>query len=143
MEIRLYKTTDAPEKLNKTLTGELHVNGALRDSNNVLQPYVEMTVDVTQYNYAYIPQYSRYYFVTGYRVVRSGLFAVSLSVDVLMSYREQILEVRGRLANGTNVNPYNSNATYGTEVRQTAHQTKFAYTFEKQDDLILVGLVGR
>lgn len=143
MEIILYKTTEAPEKLDKTLTDELHVNGAMRDSNNVLQPYVEMTVDVSQYNYAYIQQYSRYYFVTGYRVVRTGLFAISMSVDVLMSYKEKILDVRGRLSKGTDVNPYNSNASYSTEVRQTAHQTKFAYSFEKQDDLILVGLVGR
>lgn len=142
MEIILYKTISSPETVSKTLTDGLTVNGALRNSNNVIQPYVEMTADVTNYNYAYIPQYKRYYFVTGYRVVRTGLFSVSLSVDVLMTYKDAILELQGNRTKGDDSNPYSSDANYNYEVRKQVKQLKFAYTFERQTEMVLVGLVG-
>lgn len=142
MEIILYKTISSPETVSKTLTDGLTVNGALRNSNNVIQPYVEMTTDVTNYNYAYIPQYKRYYFVTGYRVVRTGLFSVSLSVDVLMTYKDAILELHGNRTKGDDSNPYSSDANYNYEVRKQVKQLKFAYTFERQTEMVLVGLVG-
>lgn len=142
MQINLYKTTSASEQLNKILTDELVVNGTLRDSNNVIQPYVEMTRDVTQYNYAYIPQYKRYYFVTGYRVVRTGLYAISLSVDVLMTYKDAILNLSGNLTKTSAPNPYSSDADYNTDVRTEVKQLNYAMTFEKQNNMVLIGLVG-
>ena len=43
----------------------------------------------TSYNYAYIPEFSRYYFITDW-AYSSGLWRASLSVDVMASYKSYI-----------------------------------------------------
>ena len=43
----------------------------------------------TAYNYAYIPEFSRYYFIQDW-AYSAGLWRASLSVDVLASYRDYI-----------------------------------------------------
>lgn len=43
----------------------------------------------TDFNYAYIPEFSRYYFIQDW-AYSAGLWRASLSVDVLASYREYI-----------------------------------------------------
>lgn len=144
MQILLYKTTSAREALTKSFVGDpMTLSGTCRDSSDVLQPYFEVTVDVTQYNYAYVPEFGRYYFVTAYRVVRAGLYGISLAVDVLMTYADAIKELRGKLTNGANANPYNNDADFGTDVRTLTKKIDFAYTFERQDSMVLVGLVGK
>lgn len=46
-------------------------------------------------NYAYIPEYGRYYFVADKRFVRGGRIELHLEVDVLYTYREQIKQCVG------------------------------------------------
>lgn len=43
-----------------------------------------------EYNYAYIPDYGRYYYIMGW-TFRRGHYYASLAVDVCTSYREQIM----------------------------------------------------
>lgn len=66
MVIKLYKTLDDPKTVNKTLTDELNVSGVARDPVNVTAPVIEVEADnntLAGYNYAYIEDYARYYFV--------------------------------------------------------------------------------
>lgn len=43
------------------------------------------------YNYCYIPKWSRYYFVNNIKINTGGVYEVSLSVDVLASFKNDIL----------------------------------------------------
>lgn len=43
------------------------------------------------YNYCYIPKWSRYYFVNNIKINTGGVYEVSLSVDVLASFKTDIL----------------------------------------------------
>ena len=43
-----------------------------------------------EYNYAYIPTFNRYYFVTRVTIVRSNLFRYEFHVDPLMSFQTEI-----------------------------------------------------
>lgn len=43
------------------------------------------------YNYCYIPKWSRYYFVNNIKINTGGVYEVSLSVDVLASFKSDIL----------------------------------------------------
>ena len=54
-------------------------------------PYIALAVPAkpTSYNYAYIPEFSRYYFIQDW-AYSAGLWKASLSVDVLASYRDYI-----------------------------------------------------
>lgn len=48
---------------------------------------------VLEFNYAYIPQFHRYYFVSSIGTGANGLYVVSLSVDVLMSFKDYFLQL--------------------------------------------------
>ena len=66
MVIKLYKTLSDPKTVNKTLTDELNVSGIVRDPVNIIDPVIEVQADnnaLAGYNYAYIEDYARYYFV--------------------------------------------------------------------------------
>lgn len=66
MVIKLYKVLDDPKCVNKALTSELTVSGVARDPVSVTTPVIEVEADnntLAGYNYAYIEDYARYYFV--------------------------------------------------------------------------------
>lgn len=98
MEIRLYKNSDEPNKINKTLDDfyETKLNGTLRDETSVINPIilVDNVIDsISFFNYCYIPEFKRYYFIKEVTVVRNKLFRLFLEIDVLMSYKEDILNL--------------------------------------------------
>ena len=65
----------------------------LKDTSGVINPTIalklDMSFNVSAYNYAYIPDFERYYFVREWTWER-GLWIASLDVDVLATYKAQI-----------------------------------------------------
>ena len=65
----------------------------LKDTSGVINPTIalklDMSFNVSAYNYAYIPDFERYYFVREWTWER-GLWVASLDVDVLATYKTQI-----------------------------------------------------
>ena len=47
-------------------------------------------IAVIGYNYCYIPDFGRYYYINGINALRANLFELSLGIDVLMTYAESI-----------------------------------------------------
>lgn len=94
MTIKLYKNTSDKRYLNKTLTGEKTLsNCRIYDNNSILSPSIRIETDSvipTGYNYAYIPDLGSYYYITDIEIC-NGYINVSLAVDVLMTYRTEIL----------------------------------------------------
>lgn len=94
MTIKLYKNTSDKRYLNKTLTGEKTLsNCRIYDNNSISSPSIRIETDSvipTGYNYAYIPDLGRYYYITDIEIC-NGYINVSLAVDVLMTYRTAIL----------------------------------------------------
>lgn len=94
MEIRLYSSSDETNKIDKTITNELVLNGTLKDETSVINPIILIEANnLTQYNYCYIPLFKRYYFIKDITVVRNNLFRLFLDIDVLMSYKDEILNL--------------------------------------------------
>lgn len=50
--------------------------------------------DTIDFNYVYIPSFKRYYFVREMTSLKNDLWSVALHVDVLMSFRSQLKNVR-------------------------------------------------
>lgn len=57
--------------------------------SDIMNPSIELKASPLAFNYAYIPSWGRYYFIDDIQIV-SGAYIVSLSVDVLGSYKTQI-----------------------------------------------------
>lgn len=95
MQATFYKTLDNKNVINKTLTSPLNVELKLRDNQDVIAPVLKMSVNVTPYNYCYIPFFNRFYFVE--KIEKQGkLFIVGLYCDVLESYKADILASNAR-----------------------------------------------
>ena len=91
MQIKLYKNLSEVNTIGKTLTEESVRTGTLKDGGSVLSPSVVLTGEnLSGFNYAYIPQFSRYYFIKEITSVKSGLWEISMRVDVLETYKDSI-----------------------------------------------------
>ena len=65
----------------------------LKENSSVIDPVIVLdlgTDTAPDFNYAYIPEYNRYYAVTEWNWVEHRLWSASLSCDVLATYRTEI-----------------------------------------------------
>ena len=91
MEIKLYKTSSPRKKLVKDLTDGITLTGTLRGQSSVMSPSLQIQdIAVIGYNYCYIPDFGRWYYINGIDALRSNLFELSLGIDVLMTYSAEI-----------------------------------------------------
>lgn len=109
--VTTYRSSAEINRVDKTsyLTEIYTYKGHFRSEQNITSPVI--TIDVTaenpvpEFNYVYIPMFNRYYFVTGYEVLRRNLWNIYLEVDVLMSYKTGIKSLRAIV--DRNENTYN------------------------------------
>ena len=69
------------------------------DSNNVIFKALSQILSA---NYMYIPLFNRYYFISDISSVANHLWRITSNVDVLMSYKDQILETNAFVARNQN-----------------------------------------
>ena len=75
----------------KTLSPGVTLTGTLRNESSIIEPVILFeSSDVMRYNFAYIPEWQRFYFVENVESIRNNLYKVSLRCDVLMSFRSDI-----------------------------------------------------
>ena len=94
MDLRLYYTSDENNKIKKTLSSALVLTGTMRDSSSIIKPVILVEgISFNAYNYAYIPNFDRYYFIKGITNYRNNLWILELECDVLMSFKSSILNM--------------------------------------------------
>lgn len=94
MEVQFYFCNSDSRVINKKLTAGQSFQGQARDEVNIMSPTIRFeTNEILQYNYAYIPEFDRYYYVTDRNAFREGLFDVTFEVDVLMSFASDIAQL--------------------------------------------------
>lgn len=88
MQIDLYYTTDTPIKADKTLTALGTLTGTPTSNININSPVFKVTYSniIPSVNYAYIPDFGKYYFVKPPTLNTDGSAILELSVDVLKTY---------------------------------------------------------
>lgn len=90
-DIILGTTSDEQNKLNKTIQNQVTFSGTLKESTSVITPKVLIEAsNLSGYNYMYIANFGRYYFITDIISYRNGLWIISGKVDVLMSFKSGI-----------------------------------------------------
>lgn len=94
MDLRLYYTSDENNKINKNLSSPLVITGTMRDSSSIVNPVILVEgVSFNAFNYAYISNFDRYYFIKEIINYRNDLWILELECDVLMSFRSSILNM--------------------------------------------------
>lgn len=85
------KMTSDGDVLGKTFSDALTIEGKLLHNENILKPTFVIEGNVFAYNYAYIPLFNRFYYITDMVVLGGSMTEVHFSVDFLQSHKEAIL----------------------------------------------------
>ena len=94
MILTLYTTGSERHALRKELTNGVELSGSLRHPSNVVSPEILIEIgNPSSFNYMYIPDFGRYYYIDEMESVRTGLWRISATVDVLMSFQTEILNL--------------------------------------------------
>ena len=146
-EIHTYKSSAEQNRVDKTnfLTADMIISGVLREASSLIHPSITFTSDIIPtFNYVYIPIFNRYYYVTDITSIKNKLWQMSLTVDVLMTYKEALLACTGYI--DRNENEYNGLIPDGMislekgEVIETNFVTNEVF-IESEGTYILQGLL--
>ena len=94
MRILFYKISNINNKINKTIPNnpDLTMDGNLRADCDMLNPVITVEHSgAPDYNYAYIQEFGRYYFIAPPKNVGATLWELSCHVDVLYTWRSGIM----------------------------------------------------
>lgn len=90
----LYKNESPVEKIGKTFSNSHTISDVvLKRDTSILRPVllINSAQDIYTYNYMYISEFGRYYFIDDIRSVNNNMWEISAHVDVLETYKDEIL----------------------------------------------------
>ena len=90
MEVRFYNFSKRNNSTKIPTGGYKSFNCLIKESSSIVNPKLKIQTDViAAYNYAYIPQWNRYYFVND-AVSEDNMWIVYLEEDSLATYKDAI-----------------------------------------------------
>lgn len=144
--ISLFKTASENNRVVKVLTDEKQLSGELRNQTSVLNPNIriESADNISTYNYAYISEFGRYYYITDIVSVRTNCWVVSLRCDVLMSYKDEIQSINVILNNTqeTGLSNYLASPNWVNLVKTKTDIKVFPSGLSEQGEFILITAGG-
>ena len=96
MTIKTYRFLGDHRKIDKKLTGvKTYSNADIVGDMNIQNPTISLQLDsfteVINFNYIYIPELRRYYYVDNSTIREDGFVQIQCKVDVLKSFKTDIL----------------------------------------------------
>lgn len=144
--ISLFKTASENNRVVKVLTDEKQLSGELRNQTSVLNPTIriESADNISGYNYCYISEFGRYYYITDIVSVRTNCWVISLRCDVLMSYKDEIQSMNVILNNTqeTGLSNYLSSPNWVNLVKTKTDIKVFPSGLSEQGEFILITAGG-
>ena len=145
MNLRLCINNSEKNKMNKDLTAGVTLSGTLRNESNVVNPSIVINIEnPTIYNYAYIEDFKRYYFITDYISLRTGIWQINLKSDVLMSFKDSILasSVLINSSETTGKNNYLSGSNWVSNCKSKTDILTFSHGLLNDGQYILITAGG-
>ena len=142
----LYNYKGQPNTINKALTPLGTLNVALRPEINVHNPTlkIQMPPNMYGFNYVYIEDFKKYYFVENVRYIGGQTYLITLSLDVLQTYKDVILQSTALIVESDNAN---RDLSVNSNVFNVFPQTDILHfpnsqLFDKDGSIIMVTLKG-
>lgn len=142
MLIKFYNTKSSNNTINKVLTDETEYNIRFKDMTDMLFPVIQLqSEDLIMFNYAFIPNFKRYYFVQKIELFPNGIYVIILKGDVLESFKDEILDCEGYVTKQANINQY-YNADYASETRKEVDIYKSDKTLTDENSVVITTIGG-
>lgn len=146
MNIKIYHNYSANNKLNKTITLLIEKNVKLKNETNIIRPTIILTGDISNnMNYVYIPKFNRYYYIVDKKSINNEMYEIFLEVDVLMSFKEIILNLHciiDKQQDLTNINKYYNDGSFIVSSKEFIKTINFPNGFNENGEFILITAGG-
>lgn len=91
MKVILYKNLSEPERMDKTLEEVKETNCDLLEGCSMVDPTLILQSNTPILaNYAYIPDFGRYYFITDNTNEQGKIWSLKMHCDVISTYKQAI-----------------------------------------------------
>lgn len=145
MELKLYKTSDAANVINKALTGTKTLSITFKRGTNILSPIIfltpEQSINYLDFNYCEIVELGRKYFIRGVEMVTQNLYRLDCECDFLETHKAGILASNARYLRGLKTGDYLSlNIEFSEDATVTKHYSSSG--FDGEMSLILTTIGG-
>lgn len=142
MIVKTYNTESSVNTINKVIDFVTDIDVKFKDEFNIYNPTIVLKYDdLINFNYIYIDKFKRYYFIETVEVFPNKIYHLTLKCDVLMSFKDDILNSYGNITSQTNYNDY-YNFNYSSEVRKESNIYNSNVVFEDVKTAILCTIGG-
>lgn len=123
------------------LSEKLSIEGTLREGTDIINPVITVQLDTEpKYNYMFINDFHRWYFINNWTYYNNKLFTLSAHVDVLYTYSDRILYspcIVSKTSKISNSNLYIDDGSYVVDSRKFNQVYQFSNGFLRTPQYIL------
>lgn len=151
--LKLYQYSGKNNVIDKVLDNstETTLNGVFFDYYGEITPSIKVRTkanlnDLQRFNYCFVPTLNnKYYFVDKITIISTDVFKFDLRLDVLNTYKTQILAATATVTTKENANGYISNRETVYNVLPTIEKINFSENtpFDADGKIIMVTLKGK
>lgn len=143
IEILFYNNSQDKQTINKTLNDATSLSGLFIQPFNIINPVIVIRSNTpVTFNYCFVPSLNRYYFVESITVQTANTYQISLSVDVLQTYAQEILNSTGTILTRENANKFISSRETIFDVRPNFVKLELQKPFDETGEILLVTVKG-
>ena len=146
MNVSIYKNLSDNSVIGKNKTLVYETECEIKGESSIINPVLILQYNEQLFasNYVYIPAWSRYYFIDDMRVLTGGRVEISLSVDVLESFKDSILELDGILSDTeqTGLNNYLPSESFVVNCKHKTDIVNFSNGLLDNGEYILITAGG-
>lgn len=140
MTVKLYRNMSEEISVTKNITDEITYTGNLRSESSVIDPVIMIeATNLSDYNYAWIEEFHRFYFIRDITSVRTGLWRLTMHVDVLSTYAGYIKDNNAIISRNSNVwNLYYQDEQFKILNYERIQTKSFNVSLQPSSELVLI-----
>lgn len=143
MEVILYKNKSSHNTINKVLEEIKRINIVFKQDFNLLNSVLVIkSSNLLNANYLYIPNLNRYYFINNQEIISKNVINVYIEVDVLESFKDDILNSEALIKSSTDYNKYYDDGTYLNEIDKEITNYKSNVTIDYSKPKLILSTLG-
>lgn len=146
MQIDLFTCKAERNRVNKSdyISNRFTLQGNIKSSTSVTNIVIEIVKSnpvIYEYNYMYIREFNRYYFIDDITNVSANRWIITASVDVLFSFMNDILETNAiieKVENEVTANLYLDDGSFVMDSRKYNEIKEFPSGLNENGSYILI-----
>lgn len=146
MQIDLFTCKAERNRVNKSdyISNRFTLQGNIKSSTSVTNIVIEIVKSnpvIYEYNYMYIGEFNRYYFIDDITNVSANRWIITASVDVLFSFMNDILETNAiieKVENEVTANLYLDDGSFVMDSRKYNEIKEFPSGLNENGSYILI-----